>query len=119
MRARRIAMWAAGAVPALLILLGLALLGLNTDPGRRFVADRIGGFTTESGLRIQIGRIDGSLYGAMTLRDIRVSDTRGVFATSPSVRIDWRPFAYLHNHVDIRSAVAPLATVMRMPVLKT
>lgn len=118
MRARRIAAWAGGALLALALLIGLLLLGLNTSPGRRFLADKIGGFTTESGLRFQIGRIDGSIYGAMTLHDVRVSDTKGVFATAPSVRVDWRPFSYLNKHVDVRSATAALVTVMRMPALK-
>lgn len=118
MTARRIALWAGGAVVALLVLLGVALLGLNTDPGRRFIANKIGGFSTQSGLRVQIGRIEGSIYGVMTLRDVRVSDPKGVFATAPMVRVDWRPFAYLNNHVDVRSATAPLVTLMRMPALK-
>ncbi|NNM78168.1 hypothetical protein HJG53_14825 [Sphingomonas sp. ID1715] len=118
MRARRIALWAGGILLALAALVGLALLGLNTDPGRRFIADKIAGFSTASGLRFQVGRIEGSIYGRMVLRDLRVSDTKGVFATAPRIDLDWRPFAYVRSHVDIRSATAPLVTLMRMPVLK-
>ncbi|GAO39167.1 hypothetical protein SCH01S_28_00260 [Sphingomonas changbaiensis NBRC 104936] len=118
MTARRIALWAGGIVLGLVVLLGLVLVGLNTDPGRRFIADKIAGFTTQSGLHFQVGRIDGSIYGEMVLRDVRVSDTKGVFATAPRIEIDWRPFAYLSNHIDIRSAVAPLITLRRLPALK-
>jgi len=118
MTARRVAIWTGGAILALILLLALVLLGLNTGPGRRFVADRISGFSTESGLKFQVGRIEGSIYGEMTIRDLRVSDTKGVFATAPRINVDWRPFAYLRGHVDIRSATAPLVTLMRLPVLK-
>jgi translocation and assembly module TamB len=118
MTARRLAIWTGGAVVALLLLLGITLIGLNTDPGRRFLADKIGGFQTASGLRFQIGRIEGSIYGRMTIRDLQVSDTKGVFATAPRIDVDWRPFAYLSNHVDVRSASAPLVTLMRLPALK-
>lgn len=118
MTARRIAAWVGGAALALLLLLGIALVGLNTDPGRRFLVDRISAFQTQSGLRFQVGRIEGSIYGRMTLRDLRVSDTKGVFAIAPRIDLDWRPFAYLNNHVDIRSATAPLVTLMRLPALK-
>lgn len=118
MTARRIALGAGGIVLALIVLLALMLAGLNTDPGRRFIADKLAGFSTQSGLRFQVGRIEGSIYGKMVLRDLRVSDTRGVFATAPRVEIDWRPFAYLNNHVDVRSAVAPLITLRRLPALK-
>ena len=115
---QRILKWI-GIVIGVLVLLVLAvILGLNTDPGRRFVADRIGGFTTASGLNIRVGRIDGSIYGRMVLRDLRVSDPKGVFLTSPEVAVDWRPFAYIHNHVDVRSAVSPLITLQRSPELK-
>jgi translocation and assembly module TamB len=118
MTARRIAIWAGGVVLGLILLLGIVLIGLNTDPGRRFIADRIAGFSTQSGLRFQVGRIDGSIYGKMVLRGVRISDTNGVFATAPRIEIDWRPFAYLNNHIDVRSAVAPLITVSRLPALK-
>lgn len=118
MTVRRIAIWAGGAVLALVLLLGILLLGLNTDPGRRFLADKIGGFETQSGLKVQIGRIDGSIYGRMVLRGVRVSDAKGVFATAPRIDLDWRPFAYLSNHIDVRSAAAPLITVQRLPALK-
>jgi translocation and assembly module TamB len=118
MTARRVATWAGGAILALILLLAVALLALNTGPGRRFLADQISGFETASGLKFQVGRIEGSIYGRMTIRDLRVSDTKGVFATAPRVEVDWRPFAYLRSHIDIRSAMAPLVTLMRLPVLK-
>jgi translocation and assembly module TamB len=105
------------AVVAIVLLLLAVVFGINTDPGRRFVADQIGGYTTASGLNIKVGRIDGSLYGGMILSDVRVSDPKGVFLTSPRLDIDWRPFDYLDNHVDVRSLSAGLVTLARRPVL--
>src|SRR5690606_3719169 len=35
--------------------------------------------------------------------------------TSPELRIDWRPFSFLSNHVDVRSARAKLINVARLP----
>lgn len=117
-RGRRIALWAGGAVVALLLLVGLGLLGLNTDPGRRFVVDQVNRFETASGLRLQVGRIEGSIYGRMVLRDVRVRDPKGVFATAPRIEVDWRPFAYLNNHIDLRALVAPRVTLARLPALR-
>ncbi len=105
-------------IVALIALVLIVLFGINTDPGRRLVADQIGGYTTASGLNIKVGRIDGSIYGAMTLSDVRVSDPTGVFLTSPKLRVDWRPFAFASNHVDVRSLTTPLVTLQRRPVLK-
>lgn len=115
---QRVAKWVAIGLAGLAAVLLLAVLGLNTSPGKRFVADRLSGFTMASGLNVKVGRIEGSIYGAMMLRDVRVSDSRGVFATSPSIAVDWRPLAYLKNHVDIRSLTSPLVRVARMPELK-
>ncbi|SEN23073.1 autotransporter secretion inner membrane protein TamB [Sphingomonas gellani] len=115
---QRILKWIAIALVGLLLLIGVVLFGINTDPGRRFVADQIGGYTTASGLNIKVGRIDGSLYGRMVLSDVRVADTRGVFVTSPKLAVDWRPFAFARNHVDVRELDAPLITLTRKPVLK-
>lgn len=118
MNGRRIAKWAGIAVAGLVALVAILLLGLNTDPGRRFVADRLNGFETASGLKVQVGRIEGSIYGEMVLRDLRVSDPKGVFLTAPRVTVDWRPFAYLNNHIDVRTLTASLVTLRRLPALK-
>ena len=57
---------------------------------------------TATGLRIQIGRIDGSIFGVSQLRNVRVSDPHGVFLTSPNIKLDWTPGAWLNNklHID-------------------
>jgi translocation and assembly module TamB len=117
---QRILKWIGIVVLAIVVLIGLLLVVLNTGPGRRFVADRIANTTMASGLNIQVGRIEGSIYGAMVLRDVRVRDTKGVFLTSPEIDVDWRPFHYLrHSHIDIHSATSHLITMYRKPVLNS
>jgi len=115
---QRILKWLLVAILALVVLVGVVVLGINTDPGRRFVANRIGGYTTASGLNIKVGRIDGSLYGKMVLSDVRVADPKGVFLTSPRLDVDWRPFAFASNHVDVRGLSTDLVTLARRPELK-
>lgn len=112
---QQVGKWVAIVLAGLAALLLLAVLGLNTSPGKRLVADQIGKFSTATGLNVKVGRIEGSIYGAMVLRDVRVSDPKGVFATSPSIAMDWRPFAFVNNHVDIRSLTSPLVQVARLP----
>ncbi|WP_267382148.1 MULTISPECIES: translocation/assembly module TamB domain-containing protein [unclassified Sphingomonas] len=115
---QRILKWLAFALIGLVVLVLAIVLGINTDPGRRFVADKLGGYTTASGLNIKVGRIDGSLYGHMILSDVRVADPTGVFLTAPRLDVDWRPFAYAQNHIDVRSLDAALVTLARSPALK-
>ncbi|MBY8827603.1 translocation/assembly module TamB domain-containing protein [Hephaestia mangrovi] len=115
---QRILKWIGIAIVALIALVGLILLGLNTGPGRRFVANRIAGYTMASGLNISVGRIDGSIYGAMVLKDVRVRDTKGVFLMSPEIDVDWRPFKFINNHIDVRSATSRLIVMTRNPALK-
>lgn len=114
----RIVKWIGIALLTLLLMIVAIVLGINTDPGRRFVADQVGGYTTASGLNIKVGRIDGSLYGRMRLSDVRVSDPKGVFLTSPRLDVNWRPFAFANNHVDVLSVSSDLITLRRNPELK-
>lgn len=109
--------WAAIVLAGLAILVIAVVLGVNTQPGRRFVADRLANYTLSNGLNVKVGRIDGSLYGAMVLRDVRVSDPKGVFLTSPELNVDWRPFAFVSNHVDVRTLTSPLIQMSRLPEL--
>ncbi|MET0307738.1 MAG: translocation/assembly module TamB domain-containing protein [Sphingomonas sp.] len=115
---QRVIKWGVIAIAVVAVLLGVAVIALNTDPGRRFVTQKINALTLESGLNIRIGRIDGSLYGAMVLHDVQVRDGRGVFATSPEIALDWRPFSYLRNRIDIRNLASPEVRLLRLPALK-
>ncbi|MEO7169193.1 MAG: hypothetical protein ABIY39_02335, partial [Sphingomonas sp.] len=114
----RIAAWLAIAVAGLLALAIIAVFALNTDSGRRFLVGKLSGYETASGLKVELGRLDGSLYGKLTIRDLRISDPKGVFATAPQIDLDWRPFAFIRNHADIRSAAAPIIMLARLPELK-
>ncbi len=111
----RIGKWLLGLLVGLILLAGLVVIGINSDPGRRLVAERLAGMEFANGLKIGIGEIDGSLYGDLILRRFTLSDPRGVFFASPEVRLDWRPFAYRNNHLDIRELTAETATLIRLP----
>jgi translocation and assembly module TamB len=103
---------------ALLLLLAAGLVLLDTAPGHRFIVDRIGRLETASGLKIRIGRIDGSVFGKSQLRNVAVSDSRGVFLTSPNIKLDWAPGAWLYNALHIDSVTAERMTLVRAPMLK-
>ena len=115
---RRVLRWTGIVVGGLLALIALFVVGLNSDAGRRFVVTQIEKYEFSNGMKIGIGRLDGSLYGAMIVRDFTLSDPKGVFLRSPEVRIDWRPFAYLNNHVDVRSATASTIVLQRLPAFR-
>jgi translocation and assembly module TamB len=118
-RVARILAWTAGALVALAVLGAILVAGLNTDAGRRFLVDRIAEITPGSGLRVRIGRIEGSVYGRMTLRDVRLSDPQGLFLEASSVTLDWRPFAWSRNRLDVRELASPLVRLHRLPKLRS
>jgi len=116
--ARRIAKWIGVGLLSLVALVGILLLVLDTQPGKRLIATQLGGFSTASGLNFRVSRITGSIYGRMVLRGVEVRDTKGAFLTVPELAIDWRPFAYAHSKIDVREFTAPLMVLARNPVLK-
>ena len=96
---------------ALLFLLAALLVLLDSAPGHRFIVDQIARIETSSGLRIHIGRIDGSIFGKSQLRNVSVADQRGVFLTSPNIKLDWTPGAWLANELSIDSMTAERVTL--------
>ncbi|GGB55309.1 translocation/assembly module TamB domain-containing protein [Blastomonas aquatica] len=112
---RRIAIGIAVLLGAIIALLAIGYVWLDSSSGKRFVAKQISGMEFENGLVIDVGGIEGSLYGQMRLRDLKLRDPQGVFASSPLVNVDWRPFAFIGSHVDIRSLVVPQMRVLRLP----
>ena len=102
-----------------LVILGVAgLFALDTGIGHRFIADRIAALSPESGLRIRVGRIEGSIYGSARIRQLTVSDPEGTFLTVPSATLEWTPGRGLQNRLDISSLTADAATLTRLPKLR-
>ncbi|HEX5258208.1 MAG TPA: translocation/assembly module TamB domain-containing protein [Sphingomicrobium sp.] len=103
---------------AFLFLLAALIVLLDSAPGHRFIVDQLGKFETASGLRIHVGRIDGSIFGKSELHNVSVADPRGVFLTSPDIKLDWTPGAWLENKLSIGSLTAGRVTLIRLPRLK-
>lgn len=110
--------WTLAGILSLFGLIILTLLALDTPPGRRFIIDRIEALEPANGMRIRIGRIDGSIYGEMQISDLRLYDPDGLFFEAPEISVDWRPFVFLfRNKLRIESARSELAILHRVPAL--
>jgi translocation and assembly module TamB len=109
--------WIGGILLALALVAGAMLLLADSSIGHRYIIDRIEALRPASGLRFQIGRIEGSIWNKASIRDLRVADAGGVFFESAEVDLDWTPRAYLDNRLDITSLTAEAATLRRLPKL--
>ena len=114
-RVTRAGKWLFGLAAAVVLLVVGGLVVLNTPLGERFLASRIAERTFPNGLNISIGRIEGNLYGAAVLHDVRLSDPKGVFLTIPRAEVDWNPGAWLSNKLEIDSFAAHRANLARLP----
>ena len=110
--------WIGGLLLAIVAAFACALFVIDTDPGHRFLSDRLAALTPRSGLRIHIGRIDGSIWGETRLRDVRLSDPQGLFLEVPELALDWHPIAWLANRVDVDRLATDLAILHRLPKLR-
>ncbi|MFN2259776.1 MAG: translocation/assembly module TamB, partial [Parasphingopyxis sp.] len=107
-----------GGIAGLLLLVILLLAALDTPPGRRFIIDQIEQLEPASGLKIRIGRIDGSIYGEMRISDLRLYDPEGLWLEAPELTVDWRPFSFLFsNRLHIESASSDYVILHKLPEL--
>lgn len=107
--------WPLGLLLVLAALLALAVVAIDSGPGHRLIADRIAAWQDKSGLRIRIGRIDGSIFGRAVIRDLKVYDAEALLFDTPAARLDWRPLAWLGNRLRINSLTAELGTFHKVP----
>ena len=109
--------WVAGLLAALLLIVAGSLAWLDTGSGHRFLVSRIATTKSRSGLQISVGRIDGSIYRKAVLHDLVLADPKGRFFDAPRVELEWWPFAWLSNRLDIDRLVIPRATLHKLPKL--
>lgn len=98
-------------------LAAFALFVLDTSLGHRLIADRVAAFAPASGLRITIGRIEGSIFGKARLSDVSLADPQGVFARVPDAELDWRLVNWFRSGLDIRELSLRRGTLLRIPKL--
>ncbi|WP_150291197.1 translocation/assembly module TamB domain-containing protein [Sphingobium estronivorans] len=112
---QKIVLGVIGLLVGLLVLAAGLLLFLNTQPGKTFLIRQIAALKLESGMAIEVGRIDGSIYDDMTIRNLVLRDPKGIFAVSPEVHVVWNPFRYINNHISVRLLESPLVVLARSP----
>lgn len=114
-RSWRITRWIAGIFMLLLLVVAGGLIWIDSPSGHRFVVKQIEQLRPANGLRIAISRIEGSLFRQATIRDLRLSDPKGIFFSSPEVRLDWSPMGWLSNRLDIDELIVPQARLHKLP----
>jgi translocation and assembly module TamB len=117
-RGRSILKWVAIGLGGILLLFAALLIGINSDLGRRYVTQQINNLETASGLDIDVDRIEGSIFGKLTLNGLRLKDPKGLFFYAPEAKVDWRPLSYFKNHIDIQAIDIPRARLFRKPELR-
>jgi translocation and assembly module TamB len=116
--ARRVFRWLGIALLALLIVIGVAIAWLHTRSGRDFVVDQIAQVAPASGLKIEVGRIEGSVLWSATLHDVKFRDAENkLFLEVPEVDINWRPLKFFVTGLDIRHLVLHGGTLYAAPKL--
>ena len=105
---------------ALLLVTALAALAIavTSQWGRNLAARQLSQTTFNNGLRISVGRIEGSLFGGSRLIDVRAYDTKGEFLRVPQAELDWRPLAYARGHIDVHLLHAAQVLLHRVPQFK-
>jgi translocation and assembly module TamB len=114
---RRVLFGLAGIVLAVLAAGFLLLQGLDTDSGRAFLAKQLARIQPESGLRVAVGRVDGSVFSRLTVYDLTLSDPQGVFLRVPQAKLDWKPAQLLRKRVIVDELTAPTVDWLRLPKL--
>jgi len=90
---------------------------LDSDSGRDYIVEQVEALESEDGLRIRIGKIDGSIFGEAEVVNLELSDPKGVFFRAGNVSVDWSPLAWIFNELNIKTAVVSKARLERLPEL--
>lgn len=116
--ARRVFRWAGYAVLGLVALLLLTVAFLHTPPGRQLIVDQIAKVAPASGLRVEVGSIDGSVLWSSTLHDVKFYDADEVlFLEVPTVDLNWRPLSWFTSGLDVRYLVLSDGRLHALPNL--
>jgi translocation and assembly module TamB len=113
---RRLWPWALLTAP---LALFIGALWLDSGGGQRWLLAMLSRQSTDTGLSVRIGRVEGSLYNRARLYDVEMRDQRGVFAKLDRADMIWRPLALLRQAVMIDQLAIESGSLRRLPELRT
>lgn len=99
------------------VLLGTALVLLDTDWARETLVAEIEAATASGPVRVEIGAIDSGLPGDLVLNDLVLADESGVFARVGRLSVGWSPLSALSGVVSVEQVAIEDASLERLPVL--
>ena len=112
----RRAFWLVGgafaALCLLVLLAGGALLGANTDIGRRLLADAVASL---SGGRLHVAGITGHFPDDFRISRIELADAKGVWLRIDDMALEWSPRRLLRRDIAVRNLTAARIEVARLP----
>lgn len=103
---------------ALLGLVAAVLIGLDTPIGHRVITDVLAASELDNGLRMAVGRIEGSIYSGARLEGVVLRDPQGTFLRAGEAELDWRPLHWFTSGLDIRTLAIKRGTLLRLPQLR-
>jgi translocation and assembly module TamB len=94
-------------------LVGAVLIGGNTDPGRRYI-ERLTYQLT--GGMVHLAGLGGSFPTDLTLDELQLHDSQGVWLSANHIAVSWHPTEMLRWHVDVDALQADKVHMERAPV---
>jgi len=105
--------WTAGAVALLLVLvIGTVLILGNTSAGRVQIEKLVARLTSGN---VQLSGLAGSFPSNLTLEELKLQDAAGVWLTAKKIEVDWTPWAYLEDRLQIDRLQVASVDMERLP----
>ena len=112
-RSLKIAAWLAGGL-ALLLMLAIAtvLIVGNTSAGRVQIEKLVARLTNGN---VRLSGLAGSFPSHLTLEELELSDAAGIWLTARKIELDWTPWGYLEDRLQIDRLQVASVDMERLP----
>ncbi|MFM8331907.1 MAG: translocation/assembly module TamB domain-containing protein [Candidatus Methylumidiphilus sp.] len=109
----RVLLWSlAGLLLLPVLLLALALLAANTEPGRAWLERNINAAASGS---VQVSGLAGHFPEAIHVGHVELRDAAGVWLAIDRLALDWSPRSLLSGELDIEQLSAEKIVLERLP----
>ncbi len=102
----------------ILMILGVFLIGIQTDSGKEIIISQVKSLAAQSGQKFELEQLESNLPFSLQFQSLKIMDEEGLWLDLTGFKLNWNPWSLFSGELPIDELTLDQLTLARMPQSK-